>query len=64
MRIRKLKKEFGRGFEVSRDRRAKVAVVAAGGLSYSVQEAAFRSEAELAQHIKSKVPVATLRPPH
>lgn len=60
MNLRKLKKEFGKGFEVSRDRKLREVRVAAGGLGYTVEEKAFGTERELADYLRSKTPIMTV----
>jgi hypothetical protein len=62
MNVRKLKKELGQGFQIGRDRAARRISVEAAGLRYGVEEQAFRDEAELAEHLRSKMPAMRVMP--
>jgi hypothetical protein len=57
MNLRKLKREFGPGIEVSRNRKARVVTASAAGLTYRADERAFGSEQEMAEHLRTKLPV-------
>ena len=62
MNLRRLKKEFGEGVQVQRGRRG-VVIATAAGLEYRAQEHRFGTERALADYVKSKMPVATIRAP-
>ena len=62
MNLRKLKKAFGREVRVTRDRKQKITTAEAGGLSYRAHEGSFKNEGELAEYVRSKVPVALIPP--
>jgi len=62
MNLRKLKKAVGAGVELSRDRKSRTVAASAGGLSYRLGEAAFSDEREMAEHLRSKLPVMAVMP--
>ncbi len=63
MNLRKLKKEFGGQFAVTRNSRRRTTTVKAAGLTYHVDEHRFSGEREVADHMRSKMPVANILPP-
>lgn len=60
MKIKELKKEFGSGIQVSRDRRARTVTASACGLKYHADERRFKNEREMAEHLKSKLPAVVV----
>jgi hypothetical protein len=62
MNLKKLRAAMGVGIEVSRDRRKRVVTVQSSGLEYRADERRFGSEAELAEHLSSKLPALSIKP--
>lgn len=60
MKIRTLNKHLGPGIKASRQGR--LITIRASGLEYRVAGNDSRSEAALADHIKSKIPIAIIKP--
>jgi len=57
MNLRKLRREFGSEVTVSRDRKTGTVRAQACGLGYRATESAFKDERELAEFVRSKMPV-------
>ncbi len=63
MNIKALRKHFASsGLAVRRDRRQRETTVEGGGLTYRFDERQFKTEAELAELARSKMPTARLVP--
>lgn len=62
MNVRTLKKQFGPGVDVSRDRKTRTVNIQSGALNYRADETQFSNEKELAEFAKSKLPANTLMP--